>query len=164
MKKGLVILLDIVLIGGGIYWLVQYNNASHAPATQLTRPNETPFAVIDTLAVSAGSPSQDIKGTCGNVPGEMAITIVRGKIQLPSYTLPEYPNSTIFTDYTDHDGQFFASCKSAEGTFTTRYTDLALEAGAYTVGIYAFKSAFTSEGYRGNAQLQLLTSSTLTVK
>lgn len=165
MKKLLVILLDIVLIGGGIYWLVQYNKTSHAPATQPTpSTNKAPFATIDTTVLGVAPAPQDIKGACGNVPGEMAITIVRGKIQMPSYSLPSYPNSTVFTDYTDHDGQFFASCKGTEGTFSTRYTDLTLEKGTYTVGVYAFESAFTDEGYRGNAQLTLLTSSTLTVK
>lgn len=150
--------LVIVLLAaaGGFYFFIHQSPAGEiAPGLN---------AAFDSSSLTSGSTNPEITGSCTNIPGALAITIVDGKTTLPQNYLPSYPNSAVYTQYTDHGGQLDASCSSDKGTFSTHYDNPKLKSGIYTIGLYTYRTVYTNQRYQGDAGITLLTSATFVVK
>ena len=125
-------------------------------------PIDTPVssATIDKNSLSTNSSSPTITGTCTNISGALAISIVSGNVFLPTTALP---SSAVYSEATDHGGQFDANCSASNGTFSTHGDNPKLQAGTYNVGIYTYTNVYTNTGYQGPSSIRLLTSGTLTI-
>jgi hypothetical protein len=111
------IILGIVAAGGGAYYVSQQHTAQQRHNTQVEPNNELQQTQTTTSQPKASasfnigtltttSPTPIITGTCKNISGPVAITIISGKTSLPANNLSE---SAVYTEYTDHGGQFDAS-------------------------------------------------------
>ncbi len=122
--------------------------------TQSAPANTSPFATINQASLTTNLRYAKITGACGNTVGTIAIYVIRGKVSLPSTSLPS--GDVVWSDSTTPGQTLDANCKSGTGTFSTK--EIPTIQGVYTVGIYnIYKFATTN----AEAGIQLLASANL---
>ena len=128
---------------------------TNTPTQKQSAPaNTSPFAMITQASLTTNLRYAKIAGTCGNTVGEIAIYVIRGKVSLPSTSLPS--GDVVWSNSTTPGQTLDANCKSSTGTFWTK--EIPTIQGVYTVGvynIYKFATANTEAG------IQLLASANL---
>jgi hypothetical protein len=143
--------------------ITQATQAINTASTQTQPPvsnNKSGSATISKSSLTSNSSTLTITGTCKNISGALAISIVTSSTTLSSNKLPDSP---VYSEHSDHGGQLDSSCNLNSGTFSTHYDNPKLQQGTYTVGMYTYTNTYTDAGYQGPADIQLLTTETLTI-